>query len=161
MISIRSYQQEEEPFRFHHHDSWLIRFRFFHPSYGIVPHWQIRQESEPFRFHLPDQSAPVDVHCGCPSLGWQTHMPVREFLHEKEQFRSRTWTRCSVHVHLLQSRHGDVLLACCHRWITSVHSEDFWAIIVSVIVGVKHRQRAEQQLHCCPEVVTTHFVAIS
>ena len=88
-------------------------------------------------------------------------MPVRQLFHQKEKFRSRPWGSCRVLVHLLQCWHSDVLLPFCHRWIKSVQSEDLWAIIVSVIVGVKHRQRAEQQLHCCPEVVTTHFVAIS
>ena len=71
-------------------------------------------------------------------------MPVRQLFHQKEKFRSRPWGGCRVLVHLLQSRHGDVLLASCHRWITSVHGEDLWAIIVGVVVGVKHRQRAEQ-----------------
>lgn len=33
------------------------------------------------------------------------------------------------------------------RWITSIHGDEFWAIAVSIIVGVKQHQRAEQSLH--------------
>ncbi len=69
-------------------------------------------------------------------------MPVRQFFHQKEKFGSRPWGSCRVLVHLLQSRHGNLLFASW--WITSVHGEHLWAIIVSVVVGVKHCQRAEQ-----------------
>ena len=66
-------------------------------------------------------------------------MPVRQFFQKQEELGSGAWRGGGSLMHFLQRWHQGVLCVSGQRRLRSLQRQDLWAIVVRVVVRMKHR----------------------
>ena len=87
-------------------------------------------------------------------------VPVGQFLHKQEELRSRAWRGCSFLMHLVQRWHQGVLHVADHGWFRALQLQNLWAVVIRVVVRMKHCQRPEDFVHSTTKMVQPHLVPI-